>query len=344
MGGQLYISSDHNCFTSRVNRFSSSSSLSSQNSPSPTSSQPLATISNESSNYSLPPLTNDGINFNRTRTHSRNKSLDSKLLQIDQSNTSTIKQNELAPNGQRLQGFSSSSSLLTSNDCDSVIYSAANVYVDYETDEQCCEHIKAKIKEFLIGIFWALESKRLDKTREKKEKIPLLMAPCEKKDLVGLDTDTRSFKKKCLGRMQKHIADLSLMVGLAQDSFLNYLQAIENLKSVNDKLWLAAAYEGLCASSLILLFPQRWQHIHNLRHRFSYSKGMIHDLLVRRDYETAQTEVGQTMKQIAIEYTQFDQQITTNKVINKYMPTIEHFYEKYKDAACNYSLVLIMIY
>ncbi|KAH9497728.1 Trafficking protein particle complex subunit 9 [Dermatophagoides farinae] len=325
IGGQLYITSDHTCFTSR--------------------------IIEESMNYSLPPLTDDVIlTANRPRTHSRNKSLDSKLLSIttnnnndSQNNVSQIPSNNLssAATITHKRAHSSTTSLsTTTNNCDSPIFShsSANEFIQYESNEQCCEQIKSKAKDFLNGLFWTLESKRLDKTREKKDKIPLLMAPCEKKDLVGLDTDTRSFRRKCLGRMQKHIADLSLMTGLPQESFLNYLTAIEYLKGVNDKLWLASAYEGLCSASLVLLFPKRWHHIHELRYRFFYTKGLVNDLLSRKDYEIARMELGQSMKQIAMEDSQFDQQIITNKTLMKSILTIDQFYEKYKEAASNYAL------
>nr|XP_027201589.1 trafficking protein particle complex subunit 9-like [Dermatophagoides pteronyssinus] len=374
IGGQLYITSDHTCFTSRVNRLSSSSSssassISSKNSQSnlstPTKSKSNDKILVESKdNYSLPPIINDndGDNMilndnsqrNRQRTHSRNKSLDSKLLSITNDNDSHVlhlSSNDLAQQTtstttHKRAHSSSTTSLsppLSSSNCDPSIshqhHSSANEFIQFESNEQCCQEIQLKTKDFLNGLFWTLESKRLDKTREKKDKIPLLMAPCEKKDLIGLDTDTRSFRRKCLGRMQKHIADLSLMTGLPQESFLNYITAIEYLKGVNDKLWLASAYEGLCSASLVLLFPKRWQYIHKLRHEYSFnSNGLINDLLSRKDYEIARTELGRSMKQIALEDSQIDQQIITNKILMKSILTFDQFYDKYKEAASNYAL------
>src|SRR5699024_2739182 len=113
------------------------------------------------------------------------------------------------------------------------------------------------------------------------------------------DTDTRSFRRKCMGRMRKHIADLSLLAGLPQESLTNYISAIEQLKAVSDKLWLASAYEGLCAASLALLYPDRWHQIHSLRRQFHFEKSLFQDLVSRCDYEAARSEVGNAMKRIA---------------------------------------------
>ena len=52
--------------------------------------------------------------------------------------------------------------------------------------------------------------------------------------------------------MKKHIGDLSLLAGLPQDALCHYTIAIEQLRIINDMLWLAAAIEGQCASSIAL--------------------------------------------------------------------------------------------
>ncbi|KAF8791574.1 Trafficking protein particle complex subunit like protein [Argiope bruennichi] len=79
-----------------------------------------------------------------------------------------------------------------------------------------------------------------------------LTAPFEKKNFVGIDTDTKVYKKRCLGRMKKHIGDLALQAGLPLEALPLYLSSTEYLKSGQDWLWLAAAYEGQCAASTIL--------------------------------------------------------------------------------------------
>ncbi|CAG2158996.1 unnamed protein product [Oppiella nova] len=128
-------------------------------------------------------------------------------------------------------------------------------YIRYESDDECCDRIETNVKDFISSLFWVLEKKRLDRTHEKQEKIPLLIAPFEKKDLIGLDTDSRTFRKRCLGRMRKHVADLSLLAGLPSEALTHYCSAIEQLKAVSDWLWLASALEGQCVASLTLLYP-----------------------------------------------------------------------------------------
>ncbi|GFW65551.1 trafficking protein particle complex subunit 9 [Trichonephila clavipes] len=52
--------------------------------------------------------------------------------------------------------------------------------------------------------------------------------------------------------MKKHIGDLALQAGLPLEALSLYVTSIEHLKSGQDWLWLAAAYEGQCSASVIL--------------------------------------------------------------------------------------------
>jgi hypothetical protein len=124
----------------------------------------------------------------------------------------------------------------------------------YEDCEDCVG-LEDQISEFLSSLFWVLESKRLERSREKVERVSLLLAPFERKDFVGLDLESRSNRKRCLGRMTKHLGDLSLQAGLATEALSYYSSAVDILKAVNDWLWLGGAYEGLCAASVVLLYP-----------------------------------------------------------------------------------------
>ena len=56
---------------------------------------------------------------------------------------------------------------------------------------RACLFFTAKIYDFLGSLFWVLESKRMDRSREKQDKVPMLAAPYERKELAGVDTDTR---------------------------------------------------------------------------------------------------------------------------------------------------------
>uniref|UniRef100_A0A8D1R967 Trafficking protein particle complex subunit 9 n=1 Tax=Sus scrofa TaxID=9823 RepID=A0A8D1R967_PIG len=125
-------------------------------------------------------------------------------------------------------------------------------YPSYED----CATVEKRIEDFIESLFIVLESKRLDRATDKSgDKIPLLCVPFEKKDFVGLDTDSRHYKKRCQGRMRKHVGDLCLQAGMLQDSLVHYHMAVEFLRSVNDFLWLGAALEGLCSASVIYHYP-----------------------------------------------------------------------------------------
>ncbi|XP_075405341.1 trafficking protein particle complex subunit 9 isoform X2 [Tenrec ecaudatus] len=125
-------------------------------------------------------------------------------------------------------------------------------YPNYED----CETVEKRVEDFIESLFIVLESKRLDRATDKSgDKIPLLCVPFEKKDFVGLDTDSRHYKKRCQGRMRKHVGDLCLQAGMLHDSLVHYHMSVELLRSVNDFLWLGAALEGLCSASVISHYP-----------------------------------------------------------------------------------------
>lgn len=115
------------------------------------------------------------------------------------------------------------------------------------------QDLEQNVADLINSLFWVVESKRLERSREKLEKVSLLLAPFEKKDFVGLDMESRNNKKRCMGRVTKNLADLTLQAGLVADSLSLYNSSTEMLKS--DWLWLAAAKEGLCTASAILLYP-----------------------------------------------------------------------------------------
>uniref|UniRef100_UPI00359002C1 trafficking protein particle complex subunit 9 isoform X2 n=1 Tax=Myxine glutinosa TaxID=7769 RepID=UPI00359002C1 len=124
--------------------------------------------------------------------------------------------------------------------------------VDFVGDYERLDGLTRTVEEFTSSLFIVLESKRLDRASEKAgDKMPLLCVPFEKKDFVGLDTDSRNYRKRCQGRMRKHVGDLNLQAGLLHEALVNYHIAVETLRSINDFLWLAAALEGLCVASVV---------------------------------------------------------------------------------------------
>ncbi|XP_015605441.1 protein brunelleschi [Cephus cinctus] len=121
--------------------------------------------------------------------------------------------------------------------------------------DESCPDLEAQIAECLNSLFWILESKRLERSREKIDRVSLLLAPFEKKDFIGLDLESRNNKKRCCGRITKHLGDLCLQAGLPGDALSHYNSAASILQAVNDWLWLGAAYEGLCTASALVLYP-----------------------------------------------------------------------------------------
>ncbi|XP_030380620.1 protein brunelleschi [Scaptodrosophila lebanonensis] len=123
-------------------------------------------------------------------------------------------------------------------------------------EQDSCADLEPRICDFVNALFWVLESRRLERAREKPDKVSLLLAPFEKRDFVGLDMESRNNRKRCVGRVMKNLADLSLQAGLVEDSLSLYHNANETLRSVGDSLWVGACEEGLCSASAMLLYPQ----------------------------------------------------------------------------------------
>lgn len=122
-------------------------------------------------------------------------------------------------------------------------------------ENDACLDLEAHINDFVNALFWILESRRLERSREKVEKFVLLTAPFEKRDFIGLDMESRSNRKRIVGRVTKNLADLSLQAGLIEHALSLYHSACETLRSIMDSLWEGAAEEGLCAASALLLYP-----------------------------------------------------------------------------------------
>lgn len=124
----------------------------------------------------------------------------------------------------------------------------------YPENDQCT-NLEVNISEFISSLFWILESKRLERSKEKIDKVSLLLAPFEKKDFIGLDLESRNNRKRCMGRATKHLGDLTLQSGLINESLNLFQAASETLRAISDSLWLGAANEGLCSASAILHYP-----------------------------------------------------------------------------------------
>ena len=128
----------------------------------------------------------------------------------------------------------------------------ANILYYEETDGQ--ERIREDIEDFCTGLFWILESKRVEEA-QRDSKVPLLSTPFEKKDFVGLDLETRANKKRTFGRHRKSLGDLCLLCDRTVEAYRHYEVAAETLKSCNDWIWLSSALEGICAISTMVTYP-----------------------------------------------------------------------------------------
>lgn len=51
--------------------------------------------------------------------------------------------------------------------------------------------LEERLRELIISLFFVLEGKRLDRSFERTEKLQMLCAPFEKRDLQGIDTDSK---------------------------------------------------------------------------------------------------------------------------------------------------------
>lgn len=137
----------------------------------------------------------------------------------------------------------------------------------FYTENSTCSNLESRVTDLIHSLFWILESKRLERSKEKFDKVSLLLAPFEKKDFVGLDMESRVNKKRIMGRVTKNLADLTLQCGLLAESLNYYCASAETLRAIGDSLWLGSATEGICASSSIILYPL-------LRHSVNFQRNI----------------------------------------------------------------------
>uniref|UniRef100_A0A7E4UU45 Trafficking protein particle complex subunit 9 n=1 Tax=Panagrellus redivivus TaxID=6233 RepID=A0A7E4UU45_PANRE len=156
------------------------------------------------------------------------------------------------------------------------------------------EELENGVRELLRSIYFILESRRIDTSFEKMDSPPCPMLPEEEKTRVGTENRaSRNFKRKCIGRLRKQVADYALLTGLPSLALDSYTHAIEYLKSSSDLLWLAAAYEGFACAAMAIKYnetAERWRRQATM-HRVST---MTPDQI--RDYqEKAQHTLGVTI-------------------------------------------------
>lgn len=126
------------------------------------------------------------------------------------------------------------------------------------------DEFEKEIRELIRSIYIVLESRRRDISFEKMEQPPCPTIPEEEKTRVGTENKaSKTYKRKCIGRMRKQVGDYSLLTGLPSLALDSYSAAIEYLKSSADLLWLAAAYEGYACAAMAIKYNETADRLRN---------------------------------------------------------------------------------
>ncbi|KAK3598150.1 hypothetical protein CHS0354_030672 [Potamilus streckersoni] len=138
----------------------------------------------------------------------------------------------------------------------------------------------------------------------------------------------RSYKKKCQGRLRKHLADFCLQAGLPGEAMLHYNTALDILKPVNDWLWMGACYEGLCAASVIVTYPRSQGPSLRRNQSFSVRSTTVIDGKgrtgsIKHSYANGLQDLPESVVRTSLEQ---------DDIIEKYKEALM-YYSKYKNAA-----------
>ncbi|XP_023932034.1 trafficking protein particle complex subunit 9-like [Lingula anatina] len=231
------------------------------------------------------------------------------------------KQGHLSPSGQSTPASGSPSGSRRSSSRGKDPKSHIWFYADIDK----CPDLEEKVKEFVMTLFWVLEGKRLDRSFEKK--MQLISAPFEKKDMVGVDVENKVYRKRCQGRLRKHLGDLCLLAGVPGEAILHYSTALDILKSANDWLWLAAAYEGLCSASVIIMYPREERQSFQRNYSWSTKRGssMMQEAKQRSSAQQNRNQNGLDLARVRIKNC-----LMGDDIIEKYKEAIMH-YSKFKN-------------
>ena len=61
--------------------------------------------------------------------------------------------------------------------------------------------------------------------------LPVRLTYLQRRDFVGLDLESRTNKRRTIGRFKKHLGDLNLMCGLPKEAYEYYELAVDILVS-----------------------------------------------------------------------------------------------------------------
>lgn len=154
---------------------------------------------NKIRDISPPPLT---LKIDENLTKLTDKLMDKSSQLSDSSNDkimtehndplhSSLKKSENKPVDKNSKNAADSTQSNKTSVQNSVTSEGAGSEVLFYPSIDSCEDLEEKIREFLTSIFFVLDGKRLDRSFEKADKMQFLCAPFEKKDLIGIDMDTK---------------------------------------------------------------------------------------------------------------------------------------------------------
>ena len=124
----------------------------------------------------------DPLNVNVKTTSDKTSPVSQKLVTNTSSPNRTPKQSPVKE---------ASGGLQKTNDTSANSRDGSRPHVIFYPSLEESSDLEERLREFAASLFWVLESKRLDRSQERLEKLPLLMTPFEKKDFVGIDTESR---------------------------------------------------------------------------------------------------------------------------------------------------------
>ncbi|KAK0405748.1 hypothetical protein QR680_018175 [Steinernema hermaphroditum] len=132
----------------------------------------------------------------------------------------------------------------------------------FPTLEDTSDGLEVGIREFVRQIYFVLESRRLDLAFEKMDSPPCPVLQEEEKYRVGVENrHSKAYKRKCIGRLRKQVADYTLLTGLPTLALDSYQSAIDYLKQASDLLWLAGALEGWACAAIAIKYNETGERL-----------------------------------------------------------------------------------
>ena len=194
---------------------------------------------------------------------------------------------------------------------------------EYENWKTLEKYLEKDLTNYLQTLFRMMLELRVERMEQDASgKVPLMCAPFERRDFVGLDLESRQNKRRTWGRFKKHLGDLSLICGYAKDAHALYSASADILRACSDWLWLANCLEGLACISVLVHYP--WiQRTSGLRRNSSFQA--IHTT-GRRELEAAKQQPRQQQLESLRPVV-----VNNNELIDMFREIVVH-YSKYRHA------------